>query len=174
VATVRAHTLLTDAELREVRAAFKVVDEDGNGAIDRDEFVNAVMSVSSAVSRERLKQVFDDDVKGSREPLIDYKHFVALLTPIFLGCDESGLERGGGGGEESSAAMDSRKDLTWRGSWEQKHEQAAAARQAARAAIADTLKPPTIKVIKEIPVDSKQSVERVVRLEAKVSPACRV
>ena len=37
-----------------------------------------------------------------------------------------------------------------------------------------TLKPPTIKVIKEIPVDSKQSVERVVRLEAKVSPACRV
>jgi len=105
----------------------------------------------------KLQLVFDTVARPACErcdATVDYTQFVKLVTPAVLGCgkdDDDSNER----------AIDTRKDLGW-----VPFPSGAAARGAARAAISGMQHGSGVQVV-NVPVNSKDTIETVVRLEAK-------
>jgi len=86
---------------------------------------------------------------------VSYTEWVKLVTPAVLGCGNEEQTR-------KDRVMDNRKDLGWAPS----SPTDAAARGAARAAISAPKRGADVKVVK-VAVNSKDTIETVVRLEAK-------
>ena len=106
----------------------------------------------------KLQLVFDTVARracGGCDATVDYTQFVKLVTPAVLGCGKDDDD------DNNERAIDTRKDLRWVPS-----PSGAAARGAARAAISGMQHGSGVQVV-NVPVNSKDTIEKVVRLEAK-------
>jgi cell division septum initiation protein DivIVA len=168
--TEMGHTLLSDTQLQAMRSAFRIADVDADRVLDQTEFLEAAseLGMRHEISDNELKGVFDVSAALSpRADTIKYSQFVKAMAPLYLAhlCPHAKHKGEEEGEKQVEGIINSRTDL---GGAHPK-DSAAAARVAARAAIAKSLQPPAIKVVRERVVDSKESVERVVRLESKVA-----
>jgi len=158
-------------QVQQVRSAFRVADEDGSNSMDEAELIKAInlldLHLSHAQARAWGNQLF-----AAATPLhkggIEYAQWVHLVAPYLVRCPEAvaTVEH------DDRGVVDSRKDLDWH-----KKRQggvSAAARMVARGVIGTSIQPPIYKVIRQVPVTSKQSIEAIVRLQARVGALDRM
>jgi len=162
---------LSEDQVQQVRSAFRVADEDGSNSMDEAELIKAInllhLHLSHAQARAWGNQLF-----AAATPLhkggIEYAQWVHLVAPYLVRCPEAvaTVEH------DDRGVVDSRKDLDWH-----KKRQggvSAAARMVARGVIGTSIQPPIYKVIRQVPVTSKQSIEAIVRLQARVGALDRM
>ena len=66
--------------VKDVQTAFKQIDRNGDGSIDRNELVSALTSAGNNFTRQEVDAIFDAaDIDGNGE--IDYEEFIALMCP---------------------------------------------------------------------------------------------
>ena len=103
---------LSESAREELRALFNVLDSDGGGEVEFDEFAEAwsMMSGGDRAASDDARNIFFNTIDIDRSGTMDFEEFVKLMNDL-----EYGSACSGGGGEmlaNASRALQTRKAVT--------------------------------------------------------------